>query len=358
MSRSKILAGLVALSCAPGLALFAQPAPAPKPAPRPAGAPIVISREALAAGDCRGAGFTAGKRAFLGVEAARLTSELRRHFGAAEDEGVLVSRVVEGGPAARAGIAVGDVVIRCAGERVAAPSDLRSAVKGRRGGEAVPVELYRGGKLRQLNVQLDEKESCVFDLGQVIDPEELRELGELGALKIDLKDLEQLKDLKIDLKGMKELKELDELKELGIEVGNLDLDGLVRNAVNIAVVGLDQALKSKDWERELEGLQEAKAELLERRMEEVSRQLEILEERLQEESGRYGEKAKQEVEKARQDLHRELERSRAEMEKALREAREEAERKSEEARRQAEKAARDAARAVGSGGSGGEREMY
>ena len=52
-----------------------------------------------------------------------------RHFGGSGGEGVLVARVVEGGPADRAGIEVGDVLTRCAGEEVTQPHDLRSAFR-------------------------------------------------------------------------------------------------------------------------------------------------------------------------------------------------------------------------------------
>lgn len=356
-SRSRLVSGLLAVAFAPGLAL-AQPAPHPAPTPKaePTPAPrarVIVSPEGLAAADCRGEGFSFGKRAYLGVEATRITGELRRHFGAPEAAGVLVSRVVEGGPADRAGIEVGDVLVRCADREVGVPGDLRAAVKGREGGESVAVELFRGGQRRQLNVRLEEKESCVFDLGQVIDPEDLRELDELRGLKI-----EDLADLK-ELEKLGELADLEQLKELGIDLKSIDLNGLVKNAVGVAVLGLDQALKNGEWAQHVEELQEGKAEAIEKRMEEIARQLEQLERKLEAETGRYGELAKREVERAREDVQRELERSKAELEKNTREAAEKARKFEEEARRQAERAARDAARAGGSGGSGGspEREM-
>ena len=49
-------------------------------------------------------------RGWLGVEAIELPGSLRKHFGAPEDAGVLVSAVSEGSPAYDAGIRVGDVI--------------------------------------------------------------------------------------------------------------------------------------------------------------------------------------------------------------------------------------------------------
>src|SRR5579871_5943521 len=47
----------------------------------------------------------------LGVMVMGLTPELRKHFGAPDDRGVLVAHVESGTPAATAGIEVGDVIV-------------------------------------------------------------------------------------------------------------------------------------------------------------------------------------------------------------------------------------------------------
>jgi len=95
---------------------------------------------------------------FLGVELTSLTGELRAHFGAPEDAGVMVARVVEDSPAWRAGVRVGDIVVAVAGERVDTPADLAREVR-ERGDETVTVELWRDGRLEQLDVALEEREA-------------------------------------------------------------------------------------------------------------------------------------------------------------------------------------------------------
>src|SRR5512147_2865056 len=79
----------------------------------------------------------------LGLMVMSLTPELRKHFGAAEDRGVLVAHVEPSTPAAAAGIAVGDVIVGVRGHKVDAAPDVLSALADVTKGERVTVELLR-----------------------------------------------------------------------------------------------------------------------------------------------------------------------------------------------------------------------
>lgn len=331
----QVLAGLAGAAL---LASFAGTARAEEPRSRAeVEARAAAAADARALAECRGQGFASSRRSFLGVEATPITPELRRHFGSPEGTGVLVSRVIEGGPAARAGIAVGDVLTRCAGSAVAEPRDLRGAVRDRKGGDVVEVEIFREGKARQVGVKLEDRDSCAFDVGQVFAPGDLEELSRLGALA-DTDALRQLGELNIDLSG-------------------LDLDGLVSNAVKLAVAGMEQALASGELQRELETLKDGRVEEIEQRMQEVARQLEKLEQKLEAEGGARGDQARAEVDRARQEVRRELERRKVEVQREVEEARREARQETAEAQREIERAKREAAKAAGSGGSGGGGEI-
>lgn len=297
-------------------------APKPKPQPR-----VLVAPEALAF--CQGEGRATARRAYLGVEATPISPELRRHFGSPENRGVLVSRVIEGGPAARAGLAVGDVVTRCAGAEVEEPRDLRTAVRDRKGGESVEVEVFRAGKARTLKVQLEEKETCAFDLASVVDLSTLEELRGLGRLE-----------------------ELKALEHLDIDIAGIDIEGLVNGALGLAAAGVDEALRNRDWEKEVERVNQIRSEELEKRMEEVARHLAQLEARLSDEAGRYGDKARAEIDRAREELRRELEKSRQEIEKEVRKNLENARREAEAARRELDKARAEADKARAKGGGG------
>lgn len=94
-------------------------------------------------------------RPLLGVQLTETTPELREHFGAGPDAGVLVSKVLSGTPAEKAGIRVGDMIVAVDGREIADVEDLVREL-GRREGESFPVEVIREGKRRKIEVELPE----------------------------------------------------------------------------------------------------------------------------------------------------------------------------------------------------------
>jgi membrane-associated protease RseP (regulator of RpoE activity) len=73
-------------------------------------------------------------QAKLGIMVISVTPELRRFFGVASDRGVLVARVEPGSAAARAGIQVGDMLVRVGPQVVHAGDDVVQALAARQGG--------------------------------------------------------------------------------------------------------------------------------------------------------------------------------------------------------------------------------
>lgn len=104
-----------------------------------------------------GPGFH-GPGTFLGVGFLPLTPELRRHWGVAEDTGVLVSRVVEDSAAAKAGIQVGDILTRVDGQAVEEVFDLERLIGRRDPGETVALEVFRAGRAQTLSATLEKRE--------------------------------------------------------------------------------------------------------------------------------------------------------------------------------------------------------
>ena len=90
----------------------------------------------------------------LGVMVMSLTPELRKHFGAPEDRGVLVAHVESGTPAKMAGIEVGDVIVEVHGKKIDAAPDVLSALADVGKGEHTKIELVRDGKSRTLDATL------------------------------------------------------------------------------------------------------------------------------------------------------------------------------------------------------------
>jgi len=88
----------------------------------------------------------------IGVELKALTPALARHLGLEQPKGVLVSRIEEDGPAAKAGIKYGDVILEFAGRQPAGPRDLAKAIEQSKVGSNVTVKLFRAGKELELQV--------------------------------------------------------------------------------------------------------------------------------------------------------------------------------------------------------------
>ena len=92
----------------------------------------------------------------LGVMVMGLTPELRKHFGAAEDRGVLVAHVDPKTPAAAAGIEVGDVIVEVHGQKIDAAPDVLTALADVGKDEHAKIALVRDGKSLTLDATLSD----------------------------------------------------------------------------------------------------------------------------------------------------------------------------------------------------------
>jgi membrane-associated protease RseP (regulator of RpoE activity) len=107
-------------------------------------------------------------RGYLGVELTDLTPELREHFGAAKDNGVIVSRVVPNGPAAKAGVKVGDVITGVDGQPVGDSGDLRRLVRDKAEKQSADVQLVRNRSRQTVKVAVEHRPTGEIDLAGVI----------------------------------------------------------------------------------------------------------------------------------------------------------------------------------------------
>jgi S1-C subfamily serine protease len=109
------------------------------------------------------------EHAFLGVGAQPVDDEIARLFKLPVDRGLLVVRVYQGSGADRAGIRAGtdelvvagqsyrlggDVIVAIDGKPVRTPAELREAISGKKPGDKVTIEAYRGDEKRSFEVTL------------------------------------------------------------------------------------------------------------------------------------------------------------------------------------------------------------
>ena len=94
-------------------------------------------------------------RGRLGFTAIQISPELRRHFGAASDRGVLVDRVLADSPAARAGLLAGDLVLTVDGARAQSVEDVINAISDVKKNDVVTLDIQRGPNRMTLHATLE-----------------------------------------------------------------------------------------------------------------------------------------------------------------------------------------------------------
>jgi len=95
-------------------------------------------------------------RGWLGVMIQRITPDLKNKLHLKDEKGALVGDVPAGGPADKAGIKRGDVIVSFDGKEIKEVKDLPYMVASTPVGKNVKVELVRKGRKRSLQVKVGE----------------------------------------------------------------------------------------------------------------------------------------------------------------------------------------------------------
>jgi serine protease DegQ len=92
------------------------------------------------------------KRGWIGVEPADLSPELMQTFGVKARHGVLITGVLQNGPAAQSGIRPGDVIVQVAGKDIANVSELLTNVAALQPGTPTKFRVQRRDEGMDLTV--------------------------------------------------------------------------------------------------------------------------------------------------------------------------------------------------------------
>ena len=95
-------------------------------------------------------------RGRIGVVIQEVTKELAETFGLPKPAGALVSAVDPEGPAAKAGVEAGDIILKFNGKPIATSGDLPRTVAGVKPGSRSTMQVWRKGAARELGVTVAE----------------------------------------------------------------------------------------------------------------------------------------------------------------------------------------------------------
>jgi serine protease Do len=105
-------------------------------------------------------------RGWLGVSIQGVTPDLAKNFGLPDAKGALVSEVLPGSPAAKAGIKSGDVIVDFDGKYVEDQTALRNIVAQTPVGKNVKVKVVRDKKTKTVRVNIGEQPKDVASVGE------------------------------------------------------------------------------------------------------------------------------------------------------------------------------------------------
>jgi serine protease Do len=140
---------------------------------------------------------TAGKvkRGWLGVLIQDVTLDLAESFGMKHPRGALVARVLPDSPALKAGIQVGDIIVKFDNKDIRDSASLPPIVGSSKVGVPLPTVIIRGGREKTLKVKLGELPEDK-SVARATEDRQIERTNRIGFSAIDLTD-EQKQALEI-----------------------------------------------------------------------------------------------------------------------------------------------------------------
>ncbi len=98
------------------------------------------------------------KRRYLGATLGEMNKELAEAWGAKDGYGLLIAAMDENGPAKKAGLKVGDIVLKADGRKVETINELSEMLQDKKKGDKIKLEIVREKRTLTLDVAVAEDE--------------------------------------------------------------------------------------------------------------------------------------------------------------------------------------------------------
>jgi serine protease Do len=169
------------------------------------------------------------RRGLLGVNIQAVNESLAKSFGSPSTDGALVSQVISGSPAEKAGVKAGDIIIKFNDQPVKDHSHLKNLVGREKPGTSAKLTVFRDKKIVDLNVKIAERTEKAIASAAPKQTHEAETSSELGI------DIESVPSGAAESLGLKEGE--------GVRIKDMKSDG----------TGAQMGLKSGDIILEVDG---------------------------------------------------------------------------------------------------------
>ena len=150
-------------------------------------------------------------RGWLGVGIDAVTKDVAKENDAQEGRGVIINSVFEGDPADRAGLKVGDIILRIGGAEVNSPNNMIRVIGAITPGQTINLNILRKGKRKLVPIKFESRKKRTAQLSAIPSPR----LSGLGFSVENSETENGVKVSKVDPKSSSALK--------GLKLGDLIL---------------------------------------------------------------------------------------------------------------------------------------
>jgi serine protease Do len=140
-------------------------------------------------------------RGRIGVTIAQVTREVAESIGLGAPRGALVQGVEKDGPADKAGVEPGDIILRVDGKAVDRSGDLPRIVGGTKPGAKSTLQVFRRGETRELTVTVAEFEPDPTPRRAAATPGSGPQAGTRSALGLTVSDLPEAVKRELRVRG-------------------------------------------------------------------------------------------------------------------------------------------------------------
>ena len=225
-------------------------------------------------------GFQETKRGYVGMHIQNLTPELREYFGADKETGILISKVEKDGPADRAGLQAGDVIVTVNGKDIKKNLEFQQVIRELKKGDEARLTILRRERKMDIRVVADERSAVKTSIltvpgegGEVFTV--MPELDAEDGSGVDLRDLTEAARhyaLQIHDQSDKEKEAIEIFKQRS----SSDEEKLTETLEKVK-----EYLSSEDFQAKLKSINEMKLKQ-EERVQRLEKRIKELEEKIKE----------------------------------------------------------------------------